>query len=241
MAKIRTGCRYWEGEWEVSEQELFAAIKAKDAAGVSRLLDRNPALVNGVNAHGDSAVLIATYSGAAEIVKLLIERGSELNLWESAATGQADRLRELVDAEPALVNTISRDGSYPLALASFFGHKEAVELLLAKGADVHAWGEPQVPYIPKNQALHAALAGRRWDVARVLIDHGANVNNADSATWTPLHHAAHGGDAAICRYLIDRGAHVNARGEQDMTPLKRALERGNAEAAAVIRAAGGVE
>lgn len=52
--------------------------------------------------------------------------------------GRADRIAELLDRDPTLANAYASDGFFPLGLAAFFGHPEAVALLLARCADVTA-------------------------------------------------------------------------------------------------------
>jgi ankyrin repeat protein len=58
------------------------------------------------------------------------------------------------------------------------------------------------------------------DVARLLLECGADANAPGWMGETPLHSAASGGRAEIARLLIARGAAVNARRpERDDTPL----------------------
>ena len=57
-----------------------------------------------------------------------------LNIFEAAATGQTARVRELIAANPALLNAYAPDGFHPLGLAAFFGNKATVEVLLQAGA-----------------------------------------------------------------------------------------------------------
>ena len=54
-----------------------------------------------------------------------------------------------------------------------FGHKEVVELLIAKGADVNAKNDGG--YTPLHQA---AINGHK-EIAELLIEKGANVNAKD--------------------------------------------------------------
>jgi len=74
------------------------------------------------------------------------------------------------------------------------------------------------------------------DVARVLIEKGANVNHSqarvdgkepfgvDTVYWTPLHFAARNNHREICALLLDNGARVNAKDRTTgMTPLHLAV------------------
>ncbi|HCR38575.1 MAG TPA: hypothetical protein DIV80_03745 [Synergistaceae bacterium] len=49
------------------------------------------------------------------------------------------------------------------------------------------------------------------DIARTLIEAGADVNAKDIQGWTPLHEAAEAGRTDIVQLLLDHGADVNAR------------------------------
>ena len=60
------------------------------------------------------------------------------------------------------------------------------------------------------------------DVARLLIDSGAEVDATDENGCTPLHWAALNNSLGMARLLLDRGADVDARTENGWTPLQRA-------------------
>lgn len=224
-----------------STAALMAAIKARDAAQVRELLAQDPSMAQVRGEDGTSALLTAAYYRAGEIVRLLLDAGAQPNLWEAVAAGLTDRVRVWLDARPELVNTYSPDGFTPLGLAAFFGHLEIARLLLDRGAEINGWGRPTVPYVPRNQALHAALAGSHPEVARLLVERGAEIDQFDSAGWTPLHHAAYGGDLDSAALLLARGADVNARREGAATPLGRALEKERHAVADLLRQHGGTE
>nr|XP_033816695.1 protein phosphatase 1 regulatory subunit 12C isoform X2 [Geotrypetes seraphini] len=59
-------------------------------------------------------------------------------------------------------------------------------------------------------ALHQASIDENLEVVEFLVDHGANVNQADNEGWTPLHVAASCGYLEIAEYLLKHGANVAA-------------------------------
>ena len=72
-----------------------------------------------------SELLQAVYQGDQARVEELLTAEPELDVFEAAAVGRADRVRELLDEDPSLANAWAEDGFQPLGLASFFGHVEA--------------------------------------------------------------------------------------------------------------------
>lgn len=97
------------------------------------------------------------------------------NLIQAACSGNVERVRQLLQADPTQVHT--RDPylqSTPLHYAAHRGYLEIVQLLLTAGADVMA-REGSSDTI----ALHWAAEGGHLEVARLLVDHGADVNAND--------------------------------------------------------------
>ncbi|HEV1995654.1 MAG TPA: ankyrin repeat domain-containing protein, partial [Candidatus Acidoferrum sp.] len=75
---------------------FFQAIQAGDAGKVKALLDSNASLATAKNEKGQSALLMAVYSGRKEIRDLLLARDFELELDEAAAAGQLERVKQIV-------------------------------------------------------------------------------------------------------------------------------------------------
>src|SRR5262249_28791011 len=103
-----------------------------------------------------SAILAAMYEGDTDALAALLATRPELDVFEAAAVGDGPRIRVLVRARPALVTAVSGDGWTALHLAAYFGQGEAVERLLAAGADPRAPSRNPLANTPP----HAARPGR---------------------------------------------------------------------------------
>ncbi|MGK5090282.1 ankyrin repeat domain-containing protein [Bdellovibrionota bacterium FG-2] len=75
-----------------------------------------------------------------------------------------------------------------------------------------------------HQALHWTLRERSWEVAEILIDAGAPVDDLDGLGKTPLMLATNWPE--LVEILILRGANVNYVASNGWTPLNRAALSG---------------
>jgi uncharacterized protein len=189
------------------EVEIFGALVQGDSAAFKRLLADHPELANARNETGDSLLMTAAYMGRRDLFDLLIETGAGVSLFEASALGLVERVQERLEDQPELVNAYSHDGWTPLHLASFFGHREVANLLLARGADVNARSK-STRFAKENTPLHAAAANRQIGVAEVLIAHGADVNARDASGFTPLALAANSKNDLMVVILLEKGAQI---------------------------------
>lgn len=92
-------------------------------------------------------------------------------------------------------------------------------------------------------ALHVAVSQGSTDIARILIDSGADVDaESEQLSARAVHLAASFGDAAMLELLLDSGAEVDAQDNQGKTALHRAANFGSAEAVALLLSRGaGIE
>jgi ankyrin repeat protein len=178
-----------------------------------------------------SEIMMALYHGKRDRVNELLASGIELNVYEAAATGQTERLRELIAADPSLVNTHSVDGFTPLGFAVFFGRPETVDALLEAGADVNLASRESMKVAP----LSSASAAGQYEIAKKLIARGANVNTRASSDFTPLHESAASGRLEFATLLLEHGADVNAKTAEGKTPLDYAREHDRTEMVELLR------
>ncbi|MEE6482951.1 hypothetical protein FKM82_013388 [Ascaphus truei] len=68
-------------------------------------------------------------------------------------------------------------------------------------------------------ALHQASIDENLEVVEFLVNHGANVNQADNEGWSPLHVAASCGYMEIAEYLLKHSANIAAVNSDGDVPL----------------------
>lgn len=183
--------------------ELIDVVKRGDAATVTRLLDGDASLL-AAKSGNVSAILLALYHGQRDIARLFVERGAQLSFYEACALGEEARVRELLDADPSLLDRRSDDGFPPLGLAIFFGQPQLARMLIERGADVNAHAENAQRVAP----LHAAVAVCDRETARLLLERGADANAKQQGDFTPLHGAASRGDIELGKLLVAHGPDV---------------------------------
>lgn len=80
--------------------------------------------------------------------------------------------------------------------------------------------------------LHIAAFAGAWEVLGVLLEGGADPDDADANTATPLHYAASGYSGSTALLLAAHGADVGAATAEGVTPLHAAARR---DATLVVR------
>jgi ankyrin repeat protein len=215
-------------------KELFAAIRAGDAAAVRALLDAEPGLAAVKNDQGQSPILAAVYSGRSEIRDLLMARGVALEFHEAAAAGALERVKHLVDKNAGLAKSYSPDGFPVFALAAAFGHLPVARYLFEKGADVNAAATNGTGY----NALTGAVTGGHKEIAVWLLEIGADPNYRYGPGYSPLLAAAANGHLEILKTLLQHGADLHAKANDGKTAVALAEERKHPEVAAFLRTRG---
>jgi uncharacterized protein len=158
-------------------ESLFEAIAAGDGDAVAELLEARPDLAGRRNADGLSPVLHALYNGRSELVDVLIDANPPLDVFDAAAVGRTRGLEELLDAEPDLVRAWSPDGFTALHYAAFFGQEDAARILVERGADPRvASRHREIQVAP----LQSAAAGGHDSIVRLLLEHGASLDDLES-------------------------------------------------------------
>ncbi len=213
---------------------LFAAIDAGDDDGVAATLAAAPGVAAACDVDGVSATMHALYRGRAAIAERVAAALPELNVFEAAALGRIDRLREILERDPDAARARSADGFGALHFPGFFGlgaATEAASALIAAGADVNARSDNAMSVLP----LHSAVAGNHDDIVAVLLAAGADPNATQRHDYTPLHGAAESGAAATVERLLAAGADLTATTADGRTAADLAAAGGHESLVARLR------
>ena len=215
--------------------QLFDAVRKGNAEEVAALLDGDAGLL-AVRRSGVSALLFAVYVRHPEIARLFLDRGADPDVFEASATGEIGALARRLDEDPSRANAVAEDGFTPLGLAAFFRQRDALRLLLARGADVNRASQNAQRVAP----LHSAVAGGDEGIVADLLARGSDVHARQDLGFTPLHNAAAEGNETIIRLLLDRGADRSAVSDSGATAEQIARERGHNSVAGLLHAGGPV-
>lgn len=205
-------------------------IESGNAAGIDNLLHTNPALCQQKTSHEISPLLLACYYNKHQIVKIILQHIQEINIWEAAAAGLTEVVSELLEETPSLLNTFSEHGFTPLGMATHFGNTEIVRYLLLKGADANLSSQNGYHVYP----LHAAISSNFDEIAKMLIEAGAEVNVLQSSRTSPLHIAAQNGNIEMLILLLENGALVDIKNDFGKSAADLAAEKGYTEIAKIL-------
>jgi len=151
--------------------DIFEAAALGLSERAATLLDERPELVNACSGDGFQPLGLASFFGHAELVRLLLVRGAEVNVasrnaqrvmpLHSAVAGRhLDITRALLE-HGADVNAVQEDGFTPLHEAAQNGQLELLEVLLAAGAAMGARkGDGQTPLDTAREAGHENIVRR---------------------------------------------------------------------------------
>ncbi|MCU1234291.1 MAG: Ankyrin [Candidatus Solibacter sp.] len=172
--------------------------------------------------------LAAANDGSSATVKLLLDRGAKLEdqaLVAAAAANDMASIRLLLE-KGAAVNAKDPVGFTPLMHAAANGNLKAVELLVARHADVNVVSAEKIDTAKNGPLaignLTALMVGAPTggaDLMKALLDAGAKVDAEDVRRMTPLMLAiaTDHADPRTVRLLIERGADVNKKDREGQT------------------------
>jgi uncharacterized protein len=199
---------------------ILEAAETGDAATVRALLERDPGLVGAVDVHRKTPLHLAAEHDHLEVVAMLLDAGADL---EAETTWGATPLQwaGVLGSRAAGDVLRARGARLTLASAAGLGLLEALAAFADDGA--------------LSPAFVLACRNGHTDVARSLLDRGADIDARGFFGGTALHWAAVNGQAETIRFLLDAGADRSLRDDQfDSDALGWAREGGHEAAVALL-------
>lgn len=196
------------------------------------LLSRNPELVKEQTSHEISPLMLACYYQKTQIVLTILKYITSITIHEACAAGLTEQVQLMLDQKPEVINELSSHGFYPLGIAAHFGKEDIVRILLRNHANPNAYSQNGFQSYP----IHAALLNQHDNIAKMLIEAGAEVNVVQNSRISPLHIAAQQGNIDLIIILLENGAHIQIQNDQGKTASDLAAEKGFHEIAEILKA-----
>jgi ankyrin repeat protein len=212
---------------------LALAADNGNTAMMRLLLDAG-ADANASDPAGETMLMIAARVGVLDAVRLLLERGASVDArdatYKQTALMVASRenhpavVRLLIE-RGADVNAQTRVGPTPpwILPNSVPGFSNGIGIV--RGGLPERGSRAPIPGA-MSPLLYAARDGR-LDVARLLLDAGANVNLTDANAITPLITAIVNNRVDVAKLFVERGADITLADWYGRTPLWAAVETRN--------------
>ncbi|KAI0970291.1 ankyrin repeat-containing domain protein [Xylaria arbuscula] len=170
----------------------------------------NTALYDAVDNEHDSVVSFLLRDCGASANATGEEYGNAVTA--SAFDGTVDILKMLIAAGANL----SDPAGWPLEAAASQGMKEAVQQLLQHKAAINAVSKKS----PNGTALQAAVVSGHIEIAKMLLDYGADANLGGGVFTNPITAAVSCRHSALLKLLLEARANPNVTGGSDnSTPL----------------------
>ena len=141
--------------------------------------------------------------------------------------GELEKVKELLEKDPTLLESRSTDGETPLlsamkksyhASATIKRKAEVIDYLIAQGANISATNNFG------SGALHLAAEDELPQLAVKFIKLDLDLNLQNDKGNTPLHDAAKFAQHEMVKVLLEANAEVNRRNVNGQTPLCKAHE-----------------
>ena len=181
----------------------------------------------------DTPLHVATFWGRLEIVRMLLDRGTNpktenkgsetpLRLGSRSNDNSRERgasIERLLLGRGVDVNASAKNLMTPLHLAAFRGRVEVAQMLLDYGANAKLENDRG------ETVLHMVSRGeydsqeQGVSTAQLLLEHGVDVNACRKDGRTSLHCAAFKGNVEVAQVLLDHGANVKHEADCGETAL----------------------
>ena len=216
---------------------MRAAVRGHTTV-VKSMLDSDRAVsVEALNARGETALFLAVLYGRTETVRLLLQRGANIEVRDQeqntllicSCWNTQIEIDELLVRAGANIHASNQNGNTPLHELSTRGNVTTARLLLEHGAD------PACLESEDHTPLNFAAGQGHSAFVRLLLESGCiAIDHVNQLGWTSLQEASWHGHLEIVQDLLDYGADANICDNKKNSPLNRACCMGHLAIAVLL-------
>lgn len=210
----------------LKDYPIHTAVEASQADVLKALIEKG-AKLNVQNDKGQTPLMLAV-GYKDKIAEMLIKAGADLNMRDKEGrtvlhyTHDTKKIEKLIKQGADLNIMAYNDGSV-LHRAVKNGDIEQASLLIEMGAQAMA------KRVSDSKApIHLA---RTKDMAELLLQNGADIDDLDGYKKTALHQVVKEGYKKMVDFYLSKGAKVDTRDTSGQTPFETACIEGNADIA----------
>ena len=201
--------------WSYPMRELHLSIEEGRFDEYLRRYRFTPEQMNKRHIYGSSVITSAALTRDPatgrrgrnrEVLQALIDAGAEFDIIGAVAWGLNERVEELLDDDPSVLN-IKRGFGSLMNVAFEYDQLETAKLLMRRGYSL------PIPMGGSDEWI-------RWAVGQ-----GASADGQRGDGWPLNHQAGHGRMTGVAT-LLESGADPNPQDEQGNTPMHRLAQRG---------------
>uniref|UniRef100_A0A6C0ACW8 Uncharacterized protein n=1 Tax=viral metagenome TaxID=1070528 RepID=A0A6C0ACW8_9ZZZZ len=174
---------------------LFNYVRDQEWEKLLEVLKKNDDIdVNIRDNNGNYLITYAVLFNKIDVVSQLIHSGAKLDVTDN-------------------------DNRSILYTAVKYGYKKVLELLLHFNKTTVGISLVDIQDVNNNIPIHYAISSKEYDICKILIDHGSNLNIKDINGNTSLHLAIYSRDLEICKLILEHTTKINSKNNAGETPL----------------------
>ncbi|XP_046371140.2 ankyrin repeat domain-containing protein 50-like [Haliotis rufescens] len=200
---------------------------------VKYLLSQHIIDINSRSKKGKTPLMKAAYYGQSDVLKFLVSEGANVSLVDddgdnilhwACIGGQVGVVKYLLSQYSVDINSRAKMGKTPLMKAAYYGHRDVLEFLVSKGANVSMVDDDG------DNIIHYASIRGQVEVLKHIISRGiVNIRSRGKYGRTPLMRSAYYGNRKVFDLLVSEGGRISSVDDKGYNILHLASIGGRVE------------